>query len=300
MLMLGPGTTRAPAKINLTLEVLARRSDGYHGIRSVMLPIALHDVLRWEPAPRFSFHSTGDVPSDASNLVVRAFHALGLEPPLAVSLEKNVPAGGGLGGGSSDAAAILRAAAAGAFGDIAEADYLSVARALGSDVPFFLVETGALVEGTGERVTPLGALPDWWVVLIVPPVAVETATAYRQLDAARNGERLSRPRNSSKSIAALEAVQRGDFSGTIAASVNDFEVVIAAREPLVAKTLQALRAAGARLWRLSGSGSSCFALAETQEEAANVAQRVVAPPGAHVHVLPLAHSHAWRAERALR
>jgi 4-diphosphocytidyl-2-C-methyl-D-erythritol kinase len=290
--MLRPGAVEAPAKINLTLEVLARRSDGYHGIRSVMLPIALYDMLRWEPSTRFSFQANAGVPTDDS---VRAFRALGLEPPLAVSLEKNVPAGAGLGGGSSDAAAILRAAAAGAFGNVPHDDYLAVARSLGSDVPFFLVETGALVEGTGERVTALGALPDWWIVLVVPAVAVDTARAYRDLDTDRDGKQLSRPRNSSKSLEALEAVQRGDFARAIAASINDFEPVIAARKPQVAQTLQSLRAAGARLSRLSGSGSSCFALAESQEEAMGIAQRLTAPKEARIDVLPLRHSEAWRA-----
>jgi 4-diphosphocytidyl-2-C-methyl-D-erythritol kinase len=298
--MLRPGAIEAPAKINLTLEVLARRSDGYHGIRSVMLPIALHDILRWEPSTRFSFQANAGVPTDDSNLVVRAFRALGLEPPLAVILEKNVPAGAGLGGGSSDAAAILRAAAAGAFGEVAQNDYLAAARSLGSDIPFFLVETGALVEGTGERVTALGALPDWWIVLVVPAVAVDTGRAYRDLDADRDGKQLSRPRNSSKSLEALEAVQRADFARAIAASMNDFEPVIAAREPQVAQTLQSLRAAGARLSQLSGSGSSCFAMAESQEEAMGIARRLTAPEGARIHILPFRHSEAWRAQRAIR
>ena len=292
--MLRPGALEAPAKINLTLEVLARRSDGYHGIRSVMLPIALHDVLRWEPASHFSFHCSGDGPADESNLVVRAFRALDLEPPLKVTLEKSVPAGGGLGGGSSDAAAVLRAAAGGAFGEPARNDYLDVARALGSDVPFFLVETGALVEGTGERVTALGALPHWWVVLVIPPVAVETASAYRALDAARDGAQTSRPRANSRSLAALEAVQHGDFTRAVEASVNDFEPVIAAREPSIAQTLDALRGAGARLARLSGSGSSCFGLAESHEEATRIRERLALPKDAIAHVVPLAHSAAWR------
>ncbi|MGA3036375.1 MAG: 4-(cytidine 5'-diphospho)-2-C-methyl-D-erythritol kinase [Vulcanimicrobiaceae bacterium] len=291
--MLQPGAAQAPAKINLTLEILARREDGYHGVRSVMLPIGLRDTVRWQPSERFAFHCNDGAPRDKSNLVMRAFDALDIEPALDITLEKKIPTGGGLGGGSSDGAAILRAAAAGAFGELGDKDFLSIARGLGSDVPFFLVETGALVEGTGERVTALGALPDWWTVIVMPAVAVETAGAYNALDSARGKKYKVRPRNESPSILAVEAVQRGDFNAAIAASMNDFEEVIAASEPAIAASLDALRGAGARLARLCGSGSSCFALAETKDEARAIAESL-SPIGARVHVTPLAPTKVWR------
>ena len=294
--MLSPGAIEAPAKINLTLEVLARRDDGYHGIRSVMLPIGLHDVIRWQPANRFTFSCGDTAPRDGSNLVVRAFRALDIEPPIDVVLEKQIPAGGGLGGGSSDGAAVLRAASAGAFGELGEKDFLAIARDLGSDVPFFLVETGALVEGTGERVTALGALPPWWVIVVVPPLAVGTSGAYTALDAERGENYETRPRNTSPSLVALEAVQRADFTAAIAASTNDFEDIIAQREPLVAATLDALRASDARLVRLCGSGASCFALAETENEAQTIAKRIKPPANSKIHVVPLQRVTTWRSQ----
>ncbi len=292
--MLQPGTAQAPAKINLTLEILARRADGYHGVRSVMLPIGLHDTVRWQPAERFAFRCDDGAPRDKSNLVVRAFDALGIEPPLDVTLEKKIPTGGGLGGGSSDGAAILRAAASGAFGELGEKDFVSIARTLGSDVPFFLVETGALVEGTGERVTAIGALPAWWTVILMPPVAVETSSAYNLLDTARGEKYDVRARNVSPSIAAVEAVQRGDFNAAVAASMNDFEDVIAAREPAIAAALKGLRTAGARVARLCGSGSSCFALAESEREARTIVERLNLRRSTRVLVAPLAPTKAWR------
>src|SRR5579872_1960141 len=291
--MLQPGAALAPAKINLTLEILARRADGYHGVRSVMLPIGLYDTVRWQPAERFAFHCDDGAPQDRSNLVVRAFDALEIDPALDVTLEKHIPTGGGLGGGSSDGAAILRAAANGAFGAVGEKDFVALARTLGSDVPFFLVETGALVEGTGERVTALGALPKWWTVIVMPPVAVETAAAYSALDTARSDRYDVRARNESPSLAAVDAVQRRDFKAAVMASMNDFEDVIAAREPAIAAALDALSAAGARLVRLCGSGSSCFALTETEREANLIAERIN-PNGARIHVAPLAQAKAWR------
>ncbi len=291
--MLQSGATQAPAKINLTLEILARRADGYHGVRSVMLPIGLYDTVRWQPAERFAFHCDDGAPQDKSNLVVRAFDALEIDPALDVTLEKQIPTGGGLGGGSSDGAAILRAAASGAFGAVGEKDFVKIARTLGSDVPFFLVETGALVEGTGERVTALGALPHWWTVIVMPPVAVETATAYSALDTARGEGYEVRARNVSPSLLAVEAVQRRDFKAAVTASMNDFEDVIAAREPAIAAALEALYAAGARVARLCGSGSSCFALTETEREANEIAARLN-PNNVRIHVAPLAPTKAWR------
>ncbi|MGH7684234.1 MAG: 4-(cytidine 5'-diphospho)-2-C-methyl-D-erythritol kinase, partial [Vulcanimicrobiaceae bacterium] len=236
-------------------------------------------------------------PADESNLIVRAFRALDIAPALEVTLVKNIPAGGGLGGGSSDAAAILSAAALGAFGDVSDCDYVAVARSLGSDVPFFLVETGALVEGTGERVTALGALPEWWAVVVLPGVAVATARAYEALDAARGSKYAPRPRNSSPSLLAVEAVQRSDFDAAVRAATNDFEPVIASHEPRIGASLQALRNAGARLATLCGSGSSCMALAETQQEAQSIASRLAS---FKTRVVPLHHAESWRRERVSR
>ena len=215
---------RAPAKINLTLEILNRQDDGYHRLRSVMLPIALEDEISIEPAERFAFSCDPATLGD-DNLVVRAFAAAGkADAPFAVHLRKVIPVGAGLGGGSSDAATILRAAIEGAFGAPDARDWVAAARALGSDIPFFLTGTGALVEGTGERVTAAGALPPWWVVVLAPAVHVDTGDAYRRLAAARNNVPLpSRPRAGSASLLALEAVQRGDYNAAIGVAVNDFE-----------------------------------------------------------------------------
>ncbi|HEY2164256.1 MAG TPA: 4-(cytidine 5'-diphospho)-2-C-methyl-D-erythritol kinase, partial [Gemmatimonadaceae bacterium] len=259
---------RAPAKINLTLEILNRQDDGYHRLRSVMLPIALEDEIAIEPAERFAF-SCEPATLSGDNLVVRAFAAAGAErAPLAVSLRKRIPVGAGLGGGSSDAAAILRAAIDGTLGTIASQDWLSAARALGSDVPFFLTGTGALVEGSGERVTAVGALPPWWVVVLAPDVHVDTGDAYRRLAAQR--ERTPAPtraRAESASLRALEAVQRADYAAAIAAAVNDFEPLIVAAYPAVANALQTLRDAGASHAMLSGSGGATFALYASERAA---------------------------------
>lgn len=290
---------RAPAKVNLTLEILDRREDGYHRLRSVMLPIAIEDEIEIEPAARFAF-ACEPAQLAPDNLVVQAFAAAGLrDAPFSVRLRKSVPAGAGLGGGSSDAAAILRAAIEGALGPVAARDWVGAARALGSDVPFFLTGTGALVEGTGERVTALGALPPWWVVVLAPAIHVDTGDAYRRLASERAHHPAgARPRSGSPSLRVLEAVQAADYAAAIAGATNDFEALVGAAYPAVAEALAALRAAGARHAMLSGSGGATFALCET-EAAAHALERALRPPaGARTFAVPLAAGTAWRAPGA--
>jgi 4-diphosphocytidyl-2-C-methyl-D-erythritol kinase len=285
----------AYAKINLTLEILTRGADGYHALRSVMVPVGLADELSVEPAPAFRFEC--DPPAlTADNLVVRALDRIGLgDAPLHVRLRKSIPAGAGLGGGSSDAAAILRLAIDGVLGPIQTRDWLADARALGSDIPFFLVGDGALVEGTGDRVTALGSLPPWWVVVAMPDVHVSTAEAYRALAAQRETKPApTRPRAGSASLRVLEAVQDADFGAVCRAAVNDFEPIVAAAYPPVGATLAALRAAGAKLAMLSGSGGACFALEATEAHAHAVATRVKVPPATRIAVVPLAPTPGWR------
>ncbi len=286
----------AYAKINLTLEVLARRDDGYHALRSIMLPIGLADEISLAAASRFTFRCEPPELS-ADNLVVSALERIGLgEAPFAVTLRKAVPVGAGLGGGSSDAAAMLRAAMSGAFGSIPARDWVADARALGSDVPFFLVDGGALVEGTGERVTALGALPPWQIVLVVPDVHVATPDAFRRLAQIRTALPLpARPRSGSASLRALVALQRADYAGAIAAAVNDFEPVVRETYPAVGAALDALRAAGAEHAMLSGSGGACFGLCRDAASAHRLAAAVRVPPGARLWVVPFAPSTSWRA-----
>jgi 4-diphosphocytidyl-2-C-methyl-D-erythritol kinase len=285
-------SVRAPAKLNLTLEVLGRRADGYHTLRSVMVPIGLFDRLRFEPAAAASFKCTPAALAE-NNLVVRALERACVAGPFAVELEKQIPAGGGLGGGSSDAAATLTLAASGALGPVPPQDWLAAATSLGSDVPFFMCGTGALVEGAGERVTAIGRLPRWWCLVARPSVAVNTAEAYRILDAARPHELASRPRANSVSLAAVDALQRRDFDTLHALLANDFHGPILAAYPAIAHVHGALRDAGAPKVLLSGSGSCLFALFESEFAARSVAERCTAEAG-ELFVVPLVSDERWR------
>jgi 4-diphosphocytidyl-2-C-methyl-D-erythritol kinase len=284
-----------PAKINLTLEVLDRRPDGYHALRSVMVPLELADELRIEPSSTFAFTCSDARLEGEENLAVRAARALEPLPVAKLTLRKTIPIQAGLGGGSSDAAAVLRAAMAGAFGRAYAADWVHVARSLGSDVPFFLVDSGALVEGTGERVTAVGALPPWHVLVIKPPVAVSTAAAFAQLDALT---RPSRPRNTSISLAALTALQRGDFDEVERALSNDFHEVIAGSTPQVAHAIDALRTAGASNALLCGSGSAVFTLAKDAQTIAAIERRLDLDDAHLRFPTAFAHGSSWRGKIA--
>ncbi len=282
----------APAKINLTLEILARRDDGYHNLRSVMVPVGLADELEFTAAAAFSFASDPAMPP-ADNLVVRALDRIGLSrAPVAVTLHKHIPVGAGLGGGSSDAAAALRAAMSSAIPGAVPHDWLAVARELGSDVPFFLADGAALVEGTGERVTALGRAPAWWVVLAVPPVQAATGPAYARLARARAARPApTRPRSSSASLRCGEALQRGDYATVLDCMTNDFEPSVREAYDEVDATLRALDAAGAPRAMLSGSGGACFALFEDEAGARAFARRLRAD--AAIHVVPFAQGETW-------
>ena len=280
----------APAKINLTLEVLARRDDGYHGIRSVMVPLDLADELAIERANRFSFSCDVAELDGESNLAAAAARALGT-PAARIALHKRIPVQAGLGGGSSDAAAVLRAAMSGVFGDGPPRDWLTIARELGSDVPFFLAGTAALVEGTGERVTPAGALPRWHALIVKPPVAVSTAHAYETLDAR---PRPRRSRSDSVSLAALEALQRADFDSVEALLQNDFHDAITQQVPEVAGTVEALRAAGARSALLAGSGSCVFTLAPHRARVDAIRERLDLPNAYACYTCTFADTPDWR------
>lgn len=282
-------TLQAPAKLNLTLEVLSRVSGGLHGIRSVMVPIDLCDEIEIIPGGHVLQFFCDDPALQNDNLVERAYRALELHSGAKISLRKNIPTQAGLGGGSSDAAAILLAAQRGVFGTVPPIDHLTTALELGSDVPFFLVETAALVEGTGERVTALGRVPDWHAVIVKPPIATSTKEAYTALD---ERERSARPRNASASLALGEALQRAQFVRVVELLQNDFLEVFSAA-PEIAQALKMLKDAGAAKPMLTGSGSAVYALARTAAERDSLANRIAAVPEFEIFPCAFRSGAAW-------
>jgi len=258
----------APAKINLVLRVLDRREDGFHELRTVFQAIDLADEVQvaWGGNQVQLDVQGADVGPDVENLAYRAatrfLEARGERRGVRIGLVKRIPAGAGLGGGSSDAAAVLRCLAAISPGPADRAALGRIALSLGSDVPFFLGSSPlARATGRGEVLGPLAPLPTAHVVLVLPPVHVSTADAYRALAEARaRGPTRANPLPDeefrSDTGDALPSLER--WSDVEAALANDFEPVIAARHPEVRRALTELVASGARGTLLSGSGSACF------------------------------------------
>jgi 4-diphosphocytidyl-2-C-methyl-D-erythritol kinase len=234
----------APAKLNLRLSVLGRRPDGHHDVATLMVPISLCDTVRVRPAAVASCRCEG-VPGE--NLAARAAELLGAR--VAISIDKRIPVGAGLGGGSSDAACVLRLLSA--------HDRIDVASRLGSDVPFFLTEGPAWATGTGTDVVPVDDLPPLHAVLVVPPGRLSTAEMYAALHAGpSSGERPPPP-------------ELGGSLDRLCENVgNDFLDLCRARVPPVDVALSALRAAGACVASLSGKGPACFGLFESAGDAA--------------------------------
>lgn len=260
------------AKVNYTLDVLSRRSDGYHNIASVMQTISLADTLAIEekPEPGIEFHCDAPgVPADASNLACRAA-ALALTEArcsrgVRLRLTKRVPAQAGLGGGSSDAAGALRGVNALLRLGMDDATLSRLAAALGSDVPFFLAGGTASCRGRGEEVTPLPDGPPLWFVVVKPDVGVSTAQAYAALDQDAN-------RISARATGSMEQLlAAGDVERVIARMINDFEHVVLDQQPEIALLIDELLMARARNARLCGSGAAVFGVAANEGEANRIA-----------------------------
>jgi 4-diphosphocytidyl-2-C-methyl-D-erythritol kinase len=284
-----PVVRLAPAKLNLTLSVGPRRPDGYHDLHSIMVPLGIADRLSVARGhgPADTLHVVGDDGARAAapdDLVLKALaaarRAVGRAADafsLAVRLEKRIPVAAGLGGGSSDAAAAIGAAleAWGAADALPPAERVEVAMSIGSDVPFFLVGGPALVEGRGDRLTPLRRPlgEPVGVLVMTPAVGVSTPEAFRRLDA--GGEAAATDRRSTRLTSEhLAAELRAGLRGSdlvaragVLATANDLVPAAAAIVP----ELRAFRRTVARLLRRpvgqSGSGPTLWALYPSLGEA---------------------------------
>jgi 4-diphosphocytidyl-2-C-methyl-D-erythritol kinase len=270
----------APAKVNLTLEVLRRRPDGYHDLCSVMQALILADRLEACPGDALSLDCSVPSLAGPDNLVWRAAELLRRETGAAAGarlwLEKRIPVAAGLGGGSSDAASALLALNALWRLGLSRADLCSLGARIGSDVPFFLGSSAcALAEGRGERLTPLPALPYRAVVLARPPVPVSTAAVFGAFPPQRWAD--------GRRTAAWLAASAGGTA--VPPPFDDLEPVTLDVAPAAAQARDALLGAGASLATLSGSGPTYFSLFDADAPAETVYERLRAGRGAGVEAL---------------
>ena len=270
---------QAFAKLNLTLDILGKREDGYHDLRMVMQSITLADTLTLEEnqgeglrvSANLRFLPTGEK-NLAAAAALRFWEALGREPEnLDIRIEKRIPVCAGMAGGSSDAAAVLRALNQRAGAPFSPKELARLGERVGSDVPYCVLGGTALAEGRGEVLTPLAPLPRCWVVACKPDFPISTPELFAQADRVK----LRRRPDTAGLVAALEA---GDLGGVARRMYNVFEDVLPARlYTRVAEIKNDLIQCGALGANMSGSGPTAFGLFDrleaAQEARACLAQR---------------------------
>lgn len=262
----------APAKINLTLEVLGKRLDGYHEVRMLMAGVSLFDELAFRPAKGLSL--TCDHPGldcGPGNLVLRAARALQkagrTEQGAQIHLKKRIPLAGGLAGGSTDAAATLLGLDQLWGTRLGLGALHKLAAGLGSDVPFCLESGWALATGRGEKLRRLSLRRKLHLVLANPGFAVSTPWAYGNLP------RLKPPKHN-RSRRAFEAIQARDLAALEQAAVNDLEPISAGRYAQIRQLKGLLLEYGAQIARMSGSGPTVWGLFHSAAAAEKACQKI--------------------------
>ncbi|KAA9003589.1 4-(cytidine 5'-diphospho)-2-C-methyl-D-erythritol kinase [Paenibacillus spiritus] len=261
---------KAPAKINLMLDVLRKRPDGFHEVEMIMTMVDLADRLELSELRQGTIiisSQAGYIPLDEKNLAFQAARLVkdryGVKAGVHIHLDKKIPVAAGLAGGSSDAAATLRGLNRLWNLGIAEAELQRLGAELGSDVPFCVSGGTALATGRGEQLTPIPNPPPCWVVLAKPPINVSTADVYGRL---RAGAIEHHP-----SAAAMQAaIEAGDFRAVCSGLGNVLEDVTLPWHPEVRRIKEAMIRLGAEGVLMSGSGPTVFGLVSRPSKVARI------------------------------
>jgi 4-diphosphocytidyl-2-C-methyl-D-erythritol kinase len=277
---------KSPCKVNLLLNILGRRPDGFHELETVFQPVALCDELTFEPAPNGIALSCNEksLPTDSRNLVFRAaekfFAAAKISGGVKIHLEKKIPLAAGLGGGSGNAATTLLALNE-LFGKPLAAEKLfEIAAAIGSDIPFFLQDKPALATGRGEKIQPLQNFPalNGKAFLVVHPgFGISTPWAYQNLarfPAALNGQ-------SGRAQKLISRLQTGGLPSASAGFYNSLEAPAFEKFPVLKLFKEFLLAHGAQAALMSGSGSTTFAICDNAATAESLAEKFKSKFGAN-------------------
>lgn len=257
---------KAPAKINLTLDVLGKREDGYHEVEMIMTTLDLADRLSFKRIEQNEIKleiNSGFVPNDERNLVYKAALLMKtvyeINEGVHIYLEKNIPVAAGLAGGSSDAAATLRGLNRLWNLNLTEAELLKLGERIGSDVPFCIIGGTAIATGRGERVRKIESLPPGWVVLAKLPISVSTAEIYNAL-------RLENIKEHPNSETMLIAIENKDFRAISNNLFNVLEDVTFSLYPQVKHLKEQIKAFGGDGVLMSGSGPTVYALVNKESK----------------------------------
>lgn len=268
-------TVKAYAKLNLTLDILRRRNDGYHDMRMVMQSISLHDIvtLRQNDSGRLSLSCDMHyLPSDRGNLAYRAaeafFETAGImDRGLSIAIEKHIPVCAGLAGGSADAAAVLCALRQLYRPEMSIEALCAIGACIGSDIPYCVFGGTALAEGRGEVLTRLPPMPECYVVVCKPPFPVSTPEMFGRVQT----KKLRRHPDTAGMIRSLE---EGELDGILHRIYNVFEEVLPVKYSEVFTIKSRLLDLGALCACMTGAGPAVFAL-YTEREAAEHAAAVL-------------------------
>lgn len=258
---------KAPAKINWFLKIVGKRDDGFHNIVSLMQCVNLYDSLVIEDADTIDIVTDTDIPLH-DNIVYKTVNVLKKHTHCTkgarIQLKKKIPVSAGLGGGSSDAAYALSGLNKLWGLQLNHAELNAIGAETGSDVPFFLNGPSALVEGRGEKVTPLKIHSSITLLLVKPPVSVSTAWSYTSFDTFHTDKLTKKPFDIKLFC---QALNRKDFASLGKMLDNDLEEVVAERYPVIREIRQKLTGAGAAISGMSGSGSTVFGAFENKDKA---------------------------------
>jgi 4-diphosphocytidyl-2-C-methyl-D-erythritol kinase len=248
---------KAPAKLNIRLKVVGHRPDGYHELVSIMVPVALFDIIELELTESSGVQIScekGSVPSDNTNLACRAAQSFlsrsGIEAGISIKLVKNIPVSAGLGGGSSDAASVLLCMNRIFSNPLSRSDLHDLAVSLGADVPFFLDCRPSLATGIGDILQPIDNWPEYWYLIVTPPIHVSTSWVY---------ENIKLELTTGEYDYILSALKNDHFNISRILE-NDLEKVTSASFPVIETLKNIISDAGAEGAMMTGSGPSVFGL----------------------------------------
>ena len=253
---------RAYAKINLCLDVVGKREDGYHDLKMIMVPINFYDVLEMEFAPETTLELNRDyLPINDKNTIIKAIHIMqekyNITEEFCCRLEKHIPTRAGLAGGSADAAAAIRMINRMCNLHLTKDEMIAVGKEVGADVPFCVLNRPAFVEGIGEKITTFSCSPDFYLLLIKPRKGVSTAEAFHIVDEQEGIHPDCK--------AMQEALEYNDYDGIIRSLGNSMENAAMTLVPEIRKAKQDLLDLGFDGVLMSGSGSTVFGITKDVE-----------------------------------
>ncbi len=265
----------AYAKVNLTLDVLRKRADGYHDLKSVMQTVSLQDDIFLTPGTGKPWSLLCDkegIPCDGRNLAWKAaqvfFDAAGLDPDgLEMRIVKRIPSQAGLGGGSSDAAAVLRGLNRHYGMPLTMEQLADLGAQVGSDVPFCVLGGTVMCEGRGERMRPLRPLPDCFFVVVKPEFPISTPELFRKID---DADIVLRPDHEGME----DALERAALSKVCERLCNVFDPVVSQEHGELDQIKAVFARCGALGWQMSGSGSAVYCITNRQEAAEQIRQEL--------------------------